>query len=322
MSKTTEKIIILEKWEQFVNDELWPDIENRIKKTELILEKLRQKQNNGTLTKQDVEIALSILSKIADDSLRTIYIAYEITEAVGGGNLFSSTLGLITHNMRDPFAFVCAELHALEGKLKDELRPDKLKKVVLPKLEKCTCLTKQYLIETMQEIFKSTEEFEDSEIIHFRKRDSSLQEAMSGVLETVLKSSPTIFWKVEIAECIDIWKDVIPYEEILRLEILYELIRNAATAMQDTDGTVILKIDKKDGVFLITVQDNGLGIPEENLSRIFEKGFTTKEGGTGLGLYYIKQLVEDIIKGSIKVESKLGRGTTFTITIPKKIKEE
>lgn len=67
----------------------------------------------------------------------------------------------------------------------------------------------------------------------------------------------------------------------------------------------------------VAVSDDGVGIPEELLKsgRLFQKGVTTKRYGNGLGLYLIRQTVEDM-GGTIEVQSELGKGTTFTIRLP------
>lgn len=69
-------------------------------------------------------------------------------------------------------------------------------------------------------------------------------------------------------------------------------------------------------VVTITIQDTGPGIPKEHLSHIFEPFYTTKASGIGLGLYVVKQLVEKS-DGKVKVSSKEGLGTTFTLVFPK-----
>ena len=68
------------------------------------------------------------------------------------------------------------------------------------------------------------------------------------------------------------------------------------------------------GEMLIIVQDTGCGIPEENKSKIFENGFSTKGTGRGVGLYHSKQLIESL-GGEIIVESQVGKGTCFTVTL-------
>ena len=61
--------------------------------------------------------------------------------------------------------------------------------------------------------------------------------------------------------------------------------------------------------------DTGVGIPAENLSKIFEPLFTTKEMGTGFGLAIVASIVEGH-KGKVEVESKVGEGATFKILLP------
>ena len=73
----------------------------------------------------------------------------------------------------------------------------------------------------------------------------------------------------------------------------------------------------KDQHVLVTVEDNGIGISEENKIKIFEPKFTTKSSGMGLGLAMVKNIVETY-KGNITFTSQLGIGTTFTVTFPKK----
>ena len=70
----------------------------------------------------------------------------------------------------------------------------------------------------------------------------------------------------------------------------------------------------KPGELLITVKDNGLGISEENLDKIFENGYSTKGSGRGVGLYHTKQLIESL-GGSISVESQVGKGACFMVIL-------
>ena len=73
----------------------------------------------------------------------------------------------------------------------------------------------------------------------------------------------------------------------------------------------------------IKIKDTGQGIPGENLKKIFEPFFSTKPPGkgTGLGLFVTRSLM-DKLGGEISVESRLGEGTTFCITLPRYADEE
>ena len=92
------------------------------------------------------------------------------------------------------------------------------------------------------------------------------------------------------------------------------IIVNAIQAIKDTGEIVVTSRVQGDKVS-IEFRDTGCGIPEENLSRIFEPLFTTKTRGIGLGLAITKRLVE-ANGGSITVESQVGKGAIFTIMLP------
>lgn len=99
-------------------------------------------------------------------------------------------------------------------------------------------------------------------------------------------------------------------------QVLLNLIVNAAQAIED-QGTISLRtIDGGDYVEII-IEDNGKGIPEDVLPKIFDPFFTTKEigEGTGLGLSIAFQIIQQH-GGDISVESKVGQGTRFTISLP------
>jgi PAS domain S-box-containing protein len=109
------------------------------------------------------------------------------------------------------------------------------------------------------------------------------------------------------------------------LQMLTNLISNAIYALAKSGrDDKVLKIgveEPKDGYIRIDVCDNGIGIPKENLTRIFEHGFTTKKKGHGFGLHSTA-LSANELNGSIRVHSDgPGKGAVFTVELPFKTQE-
>lgn len=99
-------------------------------------------------------------------------------------------------------------------------------------------------------------------------------------------------------------------------QVMLNMIKNAKEAMPK-GGTLMIATGRDKDRVLIHIRDTGVGIPEENKSKIFEAFFTTKQKvkGVGLGLSVCYGIVKDH-GGEIKVESEEGKGTTFTISLP------
>ncbi len=103
--------------------------------------------------------------------------------------------------------------------------------------------------------------------------------------------------------------------EILR-SVFNNLFINAAQAMEAAGGNLNVILSNDDNFGKIEIKDTGVGIPPENLDKIFEPYFSTKETGTGLGLAIVKKIVDDH-NGIIDVESAINEGTTFAVRLPK-----
>lgn len=103
-------------------------------------------------------------------------------------------------------------------------------------------------------------------------------------------------------------------------EALFNLVDNAVK-YTPKDGRVVVSAAAQQGYVRLSVADNGPGVPEEHLSRLFERFYRVDKdrsrtlGGTGLGLSIVKHIVE-AHGGQVGVESRLGRGSTFWFTVP------
>ena len=98
-------------------------------------------------------------------------------------------------------------------------------------------------------------------------------------------------------------------------QVLLNLIRNAFEAMDQPDGWIGIRAYRSGNSIKIEVDDNGCGIAKEDLQKVFIPFFTKKQGGTGIGLAACDKIITDH-GGTIEVESELGEGTKFTITLP------
>lgn len=110
--------------------------------------------------------------------------------------------------------------------------------------------------------------------------------------------------------------------EALR-SVFTNLLLNAVQAIDGEGGslTVTLAAEEENRRARVDIADTGPGILPENISKVFEPYFSTKETGTGLGLAIVKKVIDDH-GGTITVKSKQGEGTTFTITLPTERKDE
>ncbi len=110
-------------------------------------------------------------------------------------------------------------------------------------------------------------------------------------------------------------------------QVLFNLLSNAVKFSKEEGGTVTIMAKKTGDMAEFSVSDTGIGVKEENMGKLFtvfqqlDPCITKKYGGTGLGLAITKQLVE-LHGGKIRAESKYGEGTTFTFTLPLKVKRE
>jgi signal transduction histidine kinase len=101
-------------------------------------------------------------------------------------------------------------------------------------------------------------------------------------------------------------------------QVLTNLIRNAVSALRERTSPVVISLGQVGETLRLTVQDQGVGIAAEHLERVFEPGFTTKEfgSGSGTGLTVVRQITQDMFGGAVRVDSAVGRGTTFEVTLP------
>ena len=109
-------------------------------------------------------------------------------------------------------------------------------------------------------------------------------------------------------------------DEKLFRDVIMNLSQNALAAIKskfagEEGGKLFISSCEKDNKYIIKISDNGCGMSDETLAKIFEPYYTTKANGTGLGMTMVYKIVKEF-SGEITVDSKEGEGTSFTMSFP------
>jgi signal transduction histidine kinase len=274
------------------NDELLLIVRNAVEKGDLISEIKKKIDELEKAYRQLEEAQQQIINK---EKLSTI------------GSMASK----IIHDLKNPMTSISgfAELIMSISEEKEEnIKPEKVKK------------NYKEIKEFAQIIRNEVKRLVDmtSEILQFAKGDELYNKTpmpLKDILLNTVSGVRRILEKENIEIKVDVPKEllIMDLDQDKIIQMLYNLIYNARDAMPE-GGTIIIKLDKKDkDKIMLSVTDNGKGMPENIKENIF-KPFVTygKPSGTGLGMAIVKKIV-DAHKGEIEVESKLNEGTRFDI---------
>ena len=207
----------------------------------------------------------------------------------------------LAHEMRNPMASISGSIQVLHKSLLLNETDERLMQIILRGKDQLESFMRDFLLLSrptpgIPEMIKITDIIED-------------------ILESI-RYLPD--WRDDI-QVIKSLQDHLPFIRANKTEIR-QLILNAIQSMPN-GGWVTIETGKDTtdisaGQFLeIKISDNGQGIMENDLGKIFEPFYTTREKGTGLGLAIVNRIVEGHA-GKIKVDSRSGEGTTFTIWLP------
>ncbi|MGA1795961.1 MAG: ATP-binding protein [bacterium] len=206
----------------------------------------------------------------------------------------SGTLG---HELRNPLGAISNSVYFLKRKL-DHIQDEKIKK---------------HLDIIEEEINISTRIISDILTFSKVKRPQLSRVTIGDVINESLA-------KVHVPRTIQVRMDMqnglppIMADAIQLRQVFSNIIVNAIQAMP-AGGVLTITGAEKDGWVEVAFLDTGEGIPQENLNKIFEPLFSTKDLGTGLGLSVCQSII-DMHKGRIGIESEVKKGTRFTIQLP------
>ncbi len=253
-------------------------------------------------------VATHLVNQVFLADLKRVQTLHEVEQSSKLASIGRLAAG-VAHEINNPLAIInekaglIKDIFSYKEEYKHDLKIIGLIDSVLASVERCAIITKRLLG-------------------FARHLDVSIQMVdIRSVIEDVLGFLIKEAEYRSIAVNLDI-EENIPQFETDRgklQQILLNLVNNAFAAMQD-NGHLDIKIRLlEEGFVSVSVKDDGSGIPEADLKRIFEPFFSTKTktGGTGLGLSITYGLIQEL-NGKLNVVSKFGVGSEFTILLPLK----
>ncbi len=213
-----------------------------------------------------------------------------------------------SHELRTPLTVLKGQSELTLGK---ERKPEEYQEVISSNLEEV-----HYMSKVLEDLFLLSKSDENQIALDCEPVDLKL------LIEKICKHAEIIASEKNIKVTIAYLERIQVFGDPVRLrQMIWNVVVNGIKYTQP-DGEVKISVQGKADFALITVQDNGIGISEEDLPLVcnrfyrVDKARSRKEGGTGLGLSICKFIV-DAHKGMIGIESKLGEGTKFKISLPK-----
>ncbi|MBN2493893.1 MAG: HAMP domain-containing protein [Deltaproteobacteria bacterium] len=210
---------------------------------------------------------------------------------------------LVAHEIRNPLSSIGLNTELLQEEI-EQLPSD------------ATAEASAILSSISREVERLTEVTD--EYLRFARvpRPNLVPERLNQILEDLLRflKSELDDAGIEIKHDLDPDVTTIPADENQLRQAFLNLIKNSADSMS-TGGTLTISTERTDGQIHVRISDTGEGIAEERIGRIFDPFFSTRDGGTGLGLSLTQQIVSEH-GGSISCESKPGQGTVFVVHLP------
>ncbi|MBO8163706.1 MAG: PAS domain S-box protein [Brevibacillus sp.] len=258
----------------------------------------------------DVNIAPYINSK--GEHRGVVVVLHDITEIRRLEKMRSEFVANVSHELRTPITSIKGFTETLlDGAMYDEETARHFLQIISDESDRLYRLITDILDLSKIEQKKISLKVTD---VHVRE----IIEEIASLLQEQLQRKQLVLTLPEETEDVVIQSD----KDAIR-QIILNLVANAI-AYTPEGGRIELTLDNRGSSIDLKVSDTGIGIPEKEISRIFERFYRVDKarsrdsGGTGLGLAIVKHLVENL-RGRISVESKEGVGSVFTVTLPSRL---
>lgn len=253
-----------------------------------------------------------IMNRVLDGAIGLAVQTYATQRALEVQQYQQERLAFVAHDLRTPLNAISLAAQVLERTI-----PAEAKSADTSRMLKILHRNVQQLEALVGNVIKENASLQ-TEVVKLQRRDIDL-----WVLVETLIHDLGLVAETATAQLInDVPEDLVVYADASLLKRVFQnLISNAIKYTPRGDVTIGALSTSAEGAVECWVGDNGAGIPEERVNKIFDKLETDpgKDGGTGLGLAIVKQYVE-AHGGKVTVESKEGVGSTFRFTLPGKAK--
>ncbi|TQR20680.1 sensor histidine kinase [Psychrobacillus vulpis] len=266
------------------------------------IKELRNEMQRAKQHKFSNEVSFDYSTKDEIGELLLIYkqLMHEVSDTINRQDEFIYN---ISHELRTPVQVIEGHLSLINRWGKDD------KEVLEESLN--------ISLEEIQKMKKLKEE-----MLKLARRENTKEDLQTNILNVVLLLQkeyeliqPSVSIKMDIDE-----NYYVSVQQTALQQIIRNIIDNGIKYNENTPN-IIVKVMKNQTHIIITVEDNGIGIPKDQISKIFDRFYTVdssrtkSKGGSGLGLSIVNMLVMEY-EGRIEVESTLGKGTTFRIFFP------
>jgi two-component system phosphate regulon sensor histidine kinase PhoR len=243
------------------------------------------------------------------DDLRAVFVFHDVTALKRLERVRSDFIANVSHELRTPLTSIIGYVEALlDGVQQDAPKREEFLQIIKTHADRLSALVHDLLQLSQIESGDYRWPRDLVDVVGLARRSVALVHPQAQRRQIVVRCTSE-------AETVSVGGD----EEKLT-QVLVNLLDNAVK-YTEPGGTVDVTVQSSDGRAIISVRDTGIGIPPTDRDRIFERFYrvdrarSRESGGTGLGLSIVKHIVE-AHRGTVTVDSRLGHGSTFTVTLP------
>lgn len=308
INSTAKKMLNIDKIEKLKFDKLFEEIGAEIKIGDLLY--LEGNRSCEVVAKHG-DLSLKINFEVFDNEKNktdgVLAVIHDVTKQEKLELSRREFVANVSHELKTPLTTVKSHAETLLDVIGENKLAQSFANTILNETDRMTRLVKDLLLISSLE----------GKIV-LNKTTFSLQDMINDVISTMSLVANEKGHRLQfeaMAEIPDFYGDRDKLEQVL-----YNIISNSIKYTPN-GGKITIKAGKLYSAFFVEVKDNGIGIPKEDLERIFERFYRVDKarsrelGGTGLGLSISKGII-DAHNGTIKVDSKVGKGTNVIISLP------